>query len=75
MAEPKMHLHDEIEKRFTYHPPKDDQPMRYAALRATAKQLAEMINDLCPACREQALAMTKLEESIFWANAAIARRE
>jgi hypothetical protein len=65
----------EIESRFTYHAPKGDQPDRYTFLREKAKVLALTILDLTPASREQALAMTHLETAIFWANAAIARRE
>lgn len=34
-----------------------------------------LINDLTPNSREQAVAFTKLEESIMWANAGIARNE
>ena len=65
----------ELEKRFTYHAPKGDQPMRYERLRATAKHLAYRIADDTPASREQSLALTHLEEVVFWANAAIARNE
>jgi hypothetical protein len=65
----------EIERRFTYHAPKGDQGERYIALREQGKVLAEAIVKMTPACREQSLAVTKLEEAIMWANAAIARRE
>lgn len=63
----------QIEKAFTYHAPHDDQPERYEALRSKAKELAYLIDDLCPDSREKSLAMTKLEESSMWANASIAR--
>jgi hypothetical protein len=65
----------EIDKNFTYHPPKEGQPERYASIRAKAKELAELIDELCPSSRERSLAMTQLEQSVFWANAAIARNE
>lgn len=65
----------EIEKRFTYHAPKDGQPAKYQMLREGAKTLAYMVNQLCPDSREKSTAMTKLEEAIFWANASIARNE
>ena len=64
---------NDIEKRFTYHPPKDDQPRKYSEIRAVAKNFAFLIDDLCPESREKSIAMTKLEESVMWANAAIAR--
>jgi hypothetical protein len=64
-----------IENNFTYHSPISGQPERYTALREQAKELAYRIAAYTPASREQSLALTKLEEAIFWANAAIARNE
>lgn len=64
----------EIEKRFSYHAPKGDQPERYEALRDKAKEMAYLINHACPDSREKSLALTKLEEAVMFANAAIARR-
>ena len=66
---------DDLQKRFTYHPPKGDQPLKYSQVRQHAKYLAVQIDDLCPDSREKSLALTKLEEAVFWANAAIARNE
>jgi hypothetical protein len=66
---------NELMKRFTYHPPKGDQPQRYNAVRELAKEMALEIDSLCPDSREKALAITKLEEVVFWANASIARNE
>ena len=65
----------DLENRFTYHAPKSDQQKRYEQLRSEAKALAYSITDNTPPSREQSLALTKLEEAIFWANAAIARNE
>lgn len=65
----------DIEKNFTYHAPKEGQPERYTALREKAKEFAILIDQKCPESREKSLAFTKLEESIMWANAAIARNE
>lgn len=64
-----------IENNFTYRSPKDDQPERYTRIRAKAKELAHVINECCPASREQSLAFTELESCVMWANAAIARNE
>lgn len=66
---------EEMAKRFTYHKPKANQPERYEKLRAKAKELAEMIDELVPECREQSSAFTNLEQAVMWANAGIARRE
>ncbi len=63
----------QIESNFTYHAPKEGQPEKYTVLRESAKELALQINELCPDSREKSLAMTKLEEAVMWANAAIAR--
>lgn len=63
----------EIEKNFKYHAPKEGQPEKYNALRDKAKELAYLIDELCPDSREKSLALTKLEESNMWANASIAR--
>jgi hypothetical protein len=67
--------HERIENNFRYHAPKDGQQVKYEDLRGIGKQLAYLINGLCPDSREKALAMTKLEESVMWANASIARNE
>lgn len=64
-----------IENNFIYHTPKGNQAERYQRLRDEAKVLAKMINVECPDSREKSLAMTKLEEAVFWANASIARNE
>ena len=66
--------HHEIETRFTYHAPKEGQAEKYQAIRDDAKKLAALVVLITPESREQALALTKIEEAVFWANAAIARR-
>ena len=65
---------DELDLRFTYHPPTGDQPERYVKIGAKVRELADLIAEVCPESREQALAMTHLEEVRMWANASIARR-
>lgn len=65
----------DLENRFTYHPPKPGQPVKYSDLRAEAKHLAVLISRSCPPSRETSLALTNLEQAIFWANASIARNE
>lgn len=64
-----------LKSAFTYHAPKPDQPARYELLRADALQLALRIAECCPFGRERALAITNLEQAVFWANAGIARGE
>jgi hypothetical protein len=65
----------ELDRRFTYHTPKGDQPERYTALRASARLFAMAIVSNTPESREQSLALTNLEQAVMWANAAIARNE
>ena len=62
-----------LENNFRYHAPKEGQPALYEAMREQGKELAKFILDNTPQGREQASALTKVEEAIFWANAAIAR--
>jgi len=64
----------ELENRFTYHPPKEGQPELYGRLRREGLNLAELVTAVVPESREQSLALTKIEEAIMWANAGIARR-
>ena len=64
-----------IEQSFTYHPPKGDQPERYIKIRDTAKEMALLIDCLCPESVEKSIAISKLDEAVMWANASIARNE
>ncbi len=75
MAEEITIVDFELEKNFTYHAPRPGQTEKYEALRAKAKELAYLIKELTPMSREQSVALTNLETSVFWANAAIARNE
>ena len=62
---------NEIINNFTYHTPTEKMKPKFQELRNKAKELALLINKLVPQGREQALAHTKLQESIMWANAGI----
>ncbi|MCK5308962.1 MAG: hypothetical protein KAJ73_10145 [Zetaproteobacteria bacterium] len=63
----------DIERNFMYHAATGDKASRHAAIRAKAKELAQLILEVCPTGREGSLAITKTEEAMMWANAAIAR--
>lgn len=65
----------DIDNRFSYHTPWPHQIVRYGLLRTAAKTLAFLILRHTPPSREQALALTRLEECVMQANAAIARYE
>jgi hypothetical protein len=66
---------EDISRRFTYHPPKGDQVERYNDIRNAVGMLAFGLVQNVPPGRELNLALTKLEEACFWANAGIARGE
>jgi hypothetical protein len=66
---------EDLVNRFTYHAPKGNQPDKYERIRSDAFDFATVIETLCPDSREKSLALTKLEEAVMWANAAIARNE
>lgn len=66
-----------LDNNFVYHAPKADknQTARYQFLRNEARKLAMSVMQHVPYGRERSLAVTKIEEAIFWANAGIARGE
>lgn len=66
-------MNDDIEKRFSSHTPTEAKGAKNPVIREYAKELAYIIEELCPSGREKTLAMTKLEEAVFWANAGISR--
>lgn len=58
---------------FRAHSPKGSAVSQMDAMRNSCKELGAQIVNAVPAGREQATALTKLEEVMFWANAGIAR--
>lgn len=73
MPEQNKSINQQFENNFMYHSPKEGQPQKYEAVREKMKELAYLIDDLCPKSREKSLAITKIEEAMMWANASIAR--
>lgn len=63
----------ELKNRFTHHTVNGDQNTTMESVRARVLDLAEDLNMFLPDGREKSSAFTKLEEVMFWANAAIAR--
>jgi len=68
-----MHNPAELRNRFEYHKPDGLKIKTHEMIREDVWRLADSWDRLIPECREQSLAITKLEEAMFWANAAIAR--
>ena len=63
----------ELQKKFTHHTPVGDQPTRYVIVREALMAAAAVVLEQSVPSREQSLALTKLEEAMFWANEGIAR--
>lgn len=63
----------DLRKNFTYQPPKEGQPEKYAEIRERGHNMAEYLQENCPQSRELSIALTNLEQVVMWANASIAR--
>lgn len=68
----RQETNEQIENSYTYHAPKEGQPQKYEAIRDKAKELAYLIDELCPSGRYKSLASTQLETVVMWANKSIA---
>lgn len=70
--------HADIYNRFSFHPANtEDKKKAHEDVRNEFVTLALKITDdvRIPDGREKALVVTKLEEAMFWANAAVARND
>lgn len=63
----------ELNNRFDYHSPDAAKTVKHEQVRGILKAAALTLDDFLPEGREKSLAITKLEEAMFWANAALAR--
>ncbi|TDZ91159.1 DUF7681 family protein [Mycobacteroides salmoniphilum] len=64
----------DIDHRFAFHAATtEEKRAEHGSVREACKELAHKLDRDLPPGREKALAVTKLEEAMFWANAAIAR--
>jgi len=65
----------DLKNRFNYHPADTEYRQKaHEQVREQCLRAAEFINNNVREGREKSLAITKLEEAMFWANAAIARQ-
>lgn len=65
---------EDIRRRFGYHPPVANGKVEsHEAVREVMGDMGVYLLKTLPQSREASLAITKLEEAMFWANAAIAR--
>lgn len=66
----------DITNRFDYHPPQSERRRNaHEDVRGLLQDAAHELNHMLPEGREKSSAVTKLEEAMFWANAALARSE
>lgn len=63
----------ELDKRFSAHSVDEDQISCLESVRAAGRAMALAVLQVAPEGRERSLALTKIEEAMFWANAGIAR--
>lgn len=63
----------QIDDAFVSHDTDTSQREAMDVIRGAARTMAEQIAKYCPESREASTALTKLEESMFHANAGIAR--
>ncbi len=67
---------DDLRHRFQYHPPLTDEVKHtHELVRAVHLRAADAMDEVLPEGREKSLCITKLEEAMFWANAAVAREQ
>lgn len=66
--------HADVDKRMSHYPPRDEKTVgAHELAREVHKATGKLLMDLLPPGREKSLVLTTLEESLMWANAAIAR--
>lgn len=65
--------YEDLNRRFTAHSVDSDAVECMQSVRDAGRAMAVRVCQVTPEGRERALALTKIEEAVFWANAATAR--
>lgn len=66
----------DLEHRFAFHAAQTEEKRNlHTSMRQACCEAARTIDEKAPDSREKALAITKLEEAMMWANAAVARSQ
>jgi hypothetical protein len=72
---PSLQLLNEWEWNLSHHTPTPDGVAKILQFREKVKELAELIIELAPDCRERDEALRQLELCLMYSNQAIARNE
>ena len=64
-----------LEDRFDYHKVDNAQLLGMQGMRDKCKELAYILCNLVPPGRDQSIALTKLQEVMFWSNCGISAGE
>jgi hypothetical protein len=67
-------MNQELKSRFSFHTPDSDGINKMEAIRVSVRQLAEIIDQLCPDGREKSTAFTQLQFVMMSANSAIVQQ-
>lgn len=66
----------DIENRFAFHAATTEEKRdAHTSIRQNCRVLADFLNEKLPEGREKSLAITHLEEVMFWGNAGLARHK
>ena len=71
---PRDRLTSQIESNFAYHRATQEMAVQMRLIRGECRALGLIIRDMVPEGREQALALTNLEQVTMWCNAGISRQ-
>jgi hypothetical protein len=64
---------NDLNNRFTFHSANPVSAALYEEIRGKAREYALWLNSVLPEGRDKSLAITHLEEVVFWSNASVAR--